>query len=1127
MKITLPIYVETIHDPKEKEHLFRVRPLFFPQPRRQHRSLDRALARLADDLRCDLGKMGKALRHDELAAYSFCPDLEHHRLDLTLELRHHRARGRFLFVAFAALGRRLAFTPAVPEVWFDLQPGERLEDRATEVLTRHFREREKEDEDHFLTPEDLSLAAQAWVSTLELDDLHPAQEIFKAPQPFFALMGGEERVDGDAELERVGRCLNRLYPDELERAFGREKDLTELTRLLEARDHRPVLMIGPRLVGKTALLHEYVYRKTERRRSPYAARDNVWLLSPQRLISGMSYVGQWENRLLAILKAVRKRAHLLYFADLLGLFHAGISSCSQLSVAHVLKPYLERRDVRLVAEITPEAFQVLREQDRSFAELFHLLPLAECAAADNLRILIRVQRELEGRHNCRFALDVLPTVLDLQRRYAREAVFPGKAAVFLQQLAVKGRNADVTRATALDEFHARSGLGVTFLDTRARLARAGSGGRPGPDDHRPERGPAGGRGRGRHRQGPSQRSRPSVGLVPVSGPYRSGQDPVRKALAGYLFGDPDKVLRFDMNEYVTPDAVTRLVGTFANPEGLLTSALRHQPFAVVLLDEIEKAYPDVFDLLLQVLGEGRLTDALGRTVDFTNALVILTSNLGVREAEQSIGFLPKSGEAARPYVQAAERFFRPEFFNRLDRIVPFGRLARDDVRRIARRLIQDVFQREGLLRRRCILQVEERVLEQVVDLGYDPHLGACALKRAIERHLTRPVAARLASEKPGRLTVIRLHPGPELMAVHVQELIDAVPLPRSLPLFDRDALLAQIEASLRRIEDEARPLRPGGEIVRANLKPEHDRYFILRGQIDRLRDQCRAISAEWDAGHSLPRWPTLPVGPLFRRKKGFHLRTWRTPRHQGSLLQDMASAEDMHLYLRDLSAHAVLVGDEMTETLQNLLYDLALAQLIADCCTTSAGEQVLLYVQSEFDSLRQRALANLYVSLFASELQLESALVPGTSTATLLVIRGPHAEALARLEEGTHLFCPAHENLVPVQVGVLPLSDEENPSAAFAEVEKVRSLWLEKVAAGLATPEDDPQRLRPVLRVYEEEGSTIDLRTGQLVPTFPSPEAREAFSTQQRLPVDLVDALHDMILGVLPLPPEFQELAVR
>ena len=166
------------------------------------------------------------------------------------------------------------------------------------------------------------------------------------------------------------------------------------------------------------------------------------------------------------------------------------------------------------------------------------------------------------------------------------------------------------------------------------------------------------------------------------------------------------------------------------------------------------------------------------------------------------------------------------------------------------------------------------MLEQVVDLGYDPHLGARALKRAIERHLTRPVAARLASEKPGRLTVIRLHPGPELMAVHVQELIDAVPLPRSLPLFDRDALLAQIEASLRRIEDEARPLRPGGEIVRANLKPEHDRYFILRGQIDRLRDQCRAISAEWDAGHSLPRWPTLPVGPLFRRKKGFHLRTW-------------------------------------------------------------------------------------------------------------------------------------------------------------------------------------------------------------------------------------------------------------
>src|SRR5207237_6737948 len=134
--------------------------------------------------------------------------------------------------------------------------------------------------------------------------------------------------------------------------------------------------------------------------------------------------------------------------------------------------------------------------------------------------------------------------------------------------------------------------------------------------------------------------------------------------------------RFDMNEYLSPGSAARLAGTFDSPEGLLTAAVRRQPFAVVLLDEIEKAHPEVFDLLLQVLGEGRLTDALGRTVDFTNTLIVLTSNLGVRESESALGFRQDDAAGDALFVQAAERFFRPEFFNRLDRVLPFRRLTR-------------------------------------------------------------------------------------------------------------------------------------------------------------------------------------------------------------------------------------------------------------------------------------------------------------------------------------------------------------------------------------------------------------------------------------------------------------------
>src|SRR4029079_1747812 len=141
------------------------------------------------------------------------------------------------------------------------------------------------------------------------------------------------------------------------------REVDELTRLLNADDRRPILISGPRMVGKTALVEEYVFRAVAKRKSQFNNKNNVWLIAPQRLISGMSYIGQWENRLIAILKEAKERDHLLYFDDLLRLFAAGWTSCSDLSVANVLRPYVERRDVRVLGEITPEALRILREKD--------------------------------------------------------------------------------------------------------------------------------------------------------------------------------------------------------------------------------------------------------------------------------------------------------------------------------------------------------------------------------------------------------------------------------------------------------------------------------------------------------------------------------------------------------------------------------------------------------------------------------------------------------------------------------------------------------------------------------------------------------------------------------------------
>jgi ATP-dependent Clp protease ATP-binding subunit ClpC len=291
------------------------------------------------------------------------------------------------------------------------------------------------------------------------------------------------------------------------------------------------------LVGKTNLIHEVVFQRADARRDSQKYKDRVWLLSPQRLVSGMSYVGQWENRLLAILKDVRKHEHVLYFDDILGLYRAGVSANSTLCMANVLKPYVERREVQVIGEMTPEAWRVFKEQDRGFADMFHVLKIDEPSEAELAPILLGVARNLEERHNVRFALDVHPTAIELTRRYRCDAAMPGKAAQLLGQLAVKFAGGEITRDMTVAEFHAKSGLGLSFLDRRTKLDRttildalARAGDRP-----------AGGLGGNGRRRVPCKArlndpGRP-LGSLLFLGPTGVGKTQCAKALARYLFGD--------------------------------------------------------------------------------------------------------------------------------------------------------------------------------------------------------------------------------------------------------------------------------------------------------------------------------------------------------------------------------------------------------------------------------------------------------------------------------------------------------------------------------------------------------------------------------------------------------------
>jgi ATP-dependent Clp protease ATP-binding subunit ClpC len=1104
VKITLPIYIQKQATKGSEPPMHILRPLFHQHLESRGEDLNRALTKLAQKLRKECGEYGDLWRHDRLARFAFSPELEDHFHKFDFEMASRRARSNLLIVVIKSLGRRIAFTPSVPDLWFEIQRGETLASRAIEVLTQYFREKERKHGKDALTPEALSIEGKAWVTTLDLS-IQPPKLAVKARPSLFAMLGGGEKLNGAQELEATGRCLDYLYPDDLQRVIFREPEVEELTAILQAADSRPLLLTGRRLAGKTAIIHEYVYRAVHQKRSKFSADNQLWLMSPQRLISGMSYVGQWENRLLAILKEARKRNHILYFDDLLGLYQAGQSSNSSLSIADVLKPYVEKRAVRILGEITPEAFRVLQERDRGFADSFHLLHVREPDEDSSFRILLHLMRQLERMHRCAFATEVFPTVMDLQRRYVRDAAFPGKAAVFLQQLAVKFRNERVSREDVLQQFHAKSGLALTFLNDGTKLQRREIVEAIGKEVIGQEAALAAcadvitlAKARLNHPE------RPLAAFL-FLGPTGVGKTQCAKSLAAYLFGDSDRILRFDMNEYASGFAAARLVGTFRQPEGLLTSAVRRQPFSVVLLDEIEKAHPDVFNLLLQVMGDGRLTDALGRTVDFTNVILILTSNLGVREAARNLGFRSAEAKESHIYVQAAESFFKPEFFNRLDRVVPFESLTRAHIKEIAQGLMRNIFAREGLVRRRCILQVDERAMENIIDAGYDPQLGARALKRMLERQLSQPVAARLATLKPDAPTIIGVHQTTAGIAVTVDALQGAEANETSAlvtGLLEPSRILELAEATLSRIEESTAQLRPEGMITPGEVAAHHLAYFQIREQAQSVRELGRRVESRRLAAKTR----------LTSRARGRSISAAQFTLRQttaGNLWQRLINAADIRNLCKELAAGAQPHGERLEDDLAELMRETSLLEALA----RTAGDEpdnrfvLLIHAMDEASGPQRKALAKAYGQLFEHSFGLQvNHLQASGELASLhaeaLVMNGAKALKLARCEAGTHLFYTGQGGLMPVQVDLLRLSDENEMAAIRRIAERLR----QRLKPQGVDESNDLPRLPDIIRVYESEGVTLDLRSGLMTLRMPAP-----------------DELRALVLATLPLPAELAE----
>jgi ATP-dependent Clp protease ATP-binding subunit ClpC len=1091
MEMSIPVYVETVSRQGESRPRFRCAPLFAADSvRTENEVLSRAMAQLARRLKRHLDSLGREPRHDALSTAAYHPEFESHVWKFRLDLRDRTLQCTYLFVVVHGLHHTAAFTPRLPELWIDIAEDEDPRQRVHQSLEDYFRRLKTEDPAEFTRQAGSSLKGKAWLTTIEID-VAVRQPTRREEEKRWALLWDETKMDGEEELNRVGRCLDWQYPDDLQRAVGRSDEVGRLMQLLAEKERRGILLVGPRLSGKTTVLHECVWRRVKARKKRYATKQNVWLISPGRLISGMSYVGQWENRWIAILDRAAKRDHTLYFDDLLSMYRAGITRDSELCAADVLKPRVVKGEVRAVAEMTPEALHVFQERDRGFADQFQIIRVDETSEADTLRVLLEVSRHLEGQHRCRFQVDVLPAVTEVQRRYVPGAAFPGKAGRMLTRLAVKHAGQAVRRRHVLHEFHQQTGLQLALLDAATRLPRENI------------------------LQGLAERmvgqeaaveaaadtiaitkarlnaaNRP-LGVLLFLGPTGVGKTECAKAIARYLYSDADKLVRLDMNEFVTAADAARLVGTFDQPDGLLTGPVRRRPFSVVLLDEIEKAHLDVHNLLLQVTGEGRLTDALGRTADFSGTIIVLTSNLGTRTAAQSFGFTSADGQADKAaaaehhFVKAAERFFSPELFNRFDRVVPFRQLTPAELECIAGHLLRDVFNRDGLVRRRSLLHIDPQARQHVIEKGRHPKFGARALKRSIEREVARPVGRQLAELTAQRPTMVRVFPAEGGVVSLVDELVEAEARPSVSAPDDYSLELAEMRRRAERIQQQTLQLKPAGGLNVGSLTPRDFRYLALREQFEAVQQGMERIESVLAAEREETHRPMIATAQARRSSKEIARMEHGSARQ---LLLDLHSTDDINAYVRQRFADAGEARTMLESSWADLHHEMSLLEAFMNAPAASDRGVLLLFPLGDCPERLEYNVCRLLARYAEQAFQLELRRVEMPERLIAFAFGGAFALTLMQCHAGLHIGVGPSEQLSGLHAVLLPLEDDETPEAVIARCLKRRAVWLSQLGSPGIRPAE-PYPLGRVLRLYYPNGVTTDLARGLTLPFEPSAEA--------------------------------------
>ncbi len=577
--------------------------------------------------------------------------------------------------------------------------------------------------------------------------------------------GGQETEQKEGPLEAYTVNLNaRAIEGLIDPLIGRDKEVERTIQILSRRRKNNPLYVGEAGVGKTAIAEGLAKRIVEEEVPQVLSDAMIYSLDMGALLAGTKYRGDFEKRLKAVLKALEQENHAVLFIDEIHtIIGAGSASGGAMDASNLLKPALSSGQLKCIGSTTYQEYRGIFEKDRALARRFQKIDVEQPTVDETVQILRGLKTRFEEHHEVTYTNEALTLAAELAERYINERFLPDKAIDVIDEAGARTRLFDrqegevpVIDTPQIEEvvsFIARippKNVSASDVDALKNLERDLKLVVFGQDDAIVNLASA----IKMSRSGLGKPDKP-IGSFLFSGPTGVGKTEVTRQLAMTLGVE---LIRFDMSEYMERHTVSRLIGAPPgyvgfDQGGLLTDSINKHPHAVLLLDEIEKAHPDVFNLLLQVMDHGTLTDNNGRKADFRNVIIVMTTNAGaVQVSRNSVGFTKQDNSADDS--EAINKLFTPEFRNRLDSIVRFKALGEDVIGKIVDKELLEV--ERQLLDKDVQLHVDQLARDWIAENGYDQAMGARPLARLIQEEIKRGLADELLFGKLQKGGVVKI-----------------------------------------------------------------------------------------------------------------------------------------------------------------------------------------------------------------------------------------------------------------------------------------------------------------------------------------------------------------------------------